>query len=77
MTATTVGQARVKVPVLSKTMVSAFAIASKYFPPFTVTWFPLASRIAERTASGIASFKAQEKSTISTESALVTFLVNR
>ncbi len=47
MTATTVGQARVKVPVLSKTMVSAFAIASKYFPPFTVTWFPLASRIAE------------------------------
>ena len=35
-----------------------------------------ASRIADNTAMGIASFNAQEKSTISTDSAFVTFLVN-
>jgi DNA repair protein RecN (Recombination protein N) len=35
-----------------------------------------ASRIAESTDNGIASFSAQEKSTISTETAFVTFLVN-
>ena len=33
---TTEGFAFVRVPVLSNTMVSASAIASKYFPPFTV-----------------------------------------
>ena len=64
------------VPVLSKTMVSAFAIASRNLPPLTVMpQFP-ASRMAESTASGIASFSAQEKSTISTESARVVFRVS-
>ena len=77
MTSTTVGWAFVSVPVLSKTIVSASATASRYFPPFTVRWYLLASRIADSTEIGIASFIAQEKSTISTESAFVTFLVRR
>ena len=74
-TSTTVGCALVRVPVLSKTMVSASAIASRYLPPFTVMSYILASRIAERTEIGIASFKAQEKSTIRIDSAFVVFLV--
>ena len=37
ITSTTVGFALVSVPVLSNTMVSASATASKYLPPFTVT----------------------------------------
>ena len=32
--------------------------------------------MADKTVTGMASFKAQEKSTISTDSAFVTFLVN-
>ena len=36
-TSATVGCAFVSVPVLSNTMVSASAIASRYFPPLTVT----------------------------------------
>ena len=65
----------VRVPVLSKTIVSASAIASRYLPPFTVMSYILASRIADSTEIGIASFRAQEKSTIRIESALVVFLV--
>jgi len=71
MTSFTVGFAFVSVPVLSNTMVSASATASRYFPPFTVIPFCPASRIAERTEIGIASFNAQEKSTIRTERAFV------
>lgn len=37
------------------------ATVSRYFPPLTVMWYPLASRIADKTARGIASFSAQEK----------------
>ena len=51
--------------------------ASRYFPPFTVTWKRLASLMAERTARGMDSFKAQEKSTISTDRARVTLRVSR
>ena len=75
MTEATVGQALVSVPVLSKTMVSASATASRYFPPFTVTWCRPASRMADSTEMGMASFSAQEKSTIRTASAFVTFRV--
>ena len=71
----TVGFAIVNVPVLSNTIVSASATASRYFPPFTVIPCCPASRMAERTEIGIASFNAQEKSTISTARAFVTFLV--
>ena len=39
-----------------------------YFPPFTVMSYWLASRIADSTEIGIASFSAQEKSTIRTDS---------
>ena len=73
----TVGSALVSVPVLSKTIVSASAIASRNLPPFTVISYRLASRIAESTLIGIASFSAQEKSTISTASVFVTFRVIR
>ena len=69
------GQAWVRVPVLSKTMVSAFATASRNFPPLTVMCSRPASRMAEITARGMASFRAQEKSTISTDKARVTFRV--
>ena len=72
---TTLGQARVRVPVLSNTMVSARAMVSRNFPPFTVICSRPASRMADSTASGMASFKAQEKSTISTDKARVTFRV--
>src|SRR5699024_8598927 len=69
------GQAWVRVPVLSKTMVSAAATASRNLPPLTVIWARPASRMAERTARGMASFSAQEKSTISTDRARATFRV--
>ena len=45
-------------------------------PPFTSSWWVLASFIAESTAMGMDSFSAQEKSTISTASALFTFRVS-
>lgn len=64
-------------PVLSKTMVSAWATASMNRPPLTEIWCPLHSRMAESTAMGMASFRAQEKSTISTDRVLVTFRVSR
>ena len=66
----------VSVPVLSKTIVSASAIASRYFPPFTVTLCVLASLIADNTESGIASLSAQEKSTINTAIAFVALRVS-
>ena len=75
-TLTTVGFAFVSVPVLSNTIVCASAMASRYRPPFTVTLCCPASRIAESTEIGIASFSAQEKSTIRTDSVFVTFLVS-
>ena len=56
-------------------MVSAFATASRNLPPFTVMCSRPASRIAESTARGIANFSAQEKSTMSTDRARVTFRV--
>ena len=73
----TVGVARVSVPVLSKTMVSASAMASRNLPPFTDTLRSPASRIAESTESGMESFSAQEKSTIRNASAFATFRVKR
>ena len=76
-TSATVGLAFVSVPVLSNTIVSASAIASRNLPPLTVMSWAFASLIAESTDIGIASFKAQEKSTIKIESAFVTFLVKR
>ena len=76
MTSTTCGVARVRVPVLSNTMVSALASASRYLPPLTVMWAVPHSRMAERTASGIESLSAQEKSTIRMEMARVTFRVS-
>ena len=74
-TSATVGSAFVNVPVLSNTIVSASATASIYLPPFTVTLCWLASRIADNTEIGMASFNAQEKSTIRTAIAFVAFLV--
>ena len=62
---------------MSKTMVSALAMASRYLPPFTVARKSLASRMADRTARGMASFRAQEKSTIRTDRARVTLRVRR
>ena len=76
-TSTTVGFALVSVPVLSNTIVSASAIASRYLPPLTVTLCVPASRIADSTEIGIASFRAHEKSTMRIASALVAFLVRR
>ena len=73
----TVGVARVSVPVLSKTIVSASAIASMNFPPFTEIFRSPASRMAESTESGIESFSAQEKSTIRKARPFATFLVSR
>ena len=46
-------------------------------PPLTEIWDALASRIADKTAIGIASLSAHEKSTIRTASIFVTFLVSR
>ena len=70
------GSAFVRVPVLSNTMVCASDTASKNFPPLTVMWWLFASRIAERTDNGIASFNAQEKSTIRIDSAFVELRVS-
>lgn len=56
----TVGRASVSVPVLSNTIVVAFAAASIYFPPFTVILCAPASRIADSTEIGIASLSAHE-----------------
>ena len=69
------GQAWVRVPVLSKTMVSAWATDSRNLPPFTVMCSRPASRMAESTAKGMASFRAQEKSTMSTDRARGTLRV--
>ena len=66
----------VSVPVLSKITVSASLIRSRYLPPFTVIFRFPASRMADRTLSGMESLSAQEKSTISTETARVTFRVS-
>ena len=74
---TTDGVACVSVPVLSNTTVSAVAVASRNLPPFTEMSYLLASLIAESIESGIDRFKAQEKSTIRNDSALVAFLVKR
>ena len=56
-------------------MVSALDTASRNRPPLTDRWCSPASFIAERTVIGIESFRAHEKSTISTASAFVTFRV--
>ena len=74
---TTDGVACVRVPVLSNITVSAVAVASRNLPPFTEISYLLASLIAESIESGIDRFKAQEKSTIRNDSALVAFLVKR
>ena len=75
-TSVTFGQAFVRVPVLSNTIVSAAAYASRYFPPLTAVPCSAASLIAEITEIGVESFIAQEKSTISTDTALVIFPVS-
>ena len=64
-------------PVLSNTTVSALATASMKRPPLTEMWYPLLSRMAERTAMGMDSFSAQEKSTIRTAKAFMVFRVRR
>ena len=71
------GVAYVSVPVLSNTMVSAFATASMKRPPLTEIWCALLSRMADSTAIGMESFNAQEKSTISTASIFVTLRVSK
>ena len=43
----------------------------------TEMWDALASRMADKTAIGMASLSAHEKSTISTASIFVTFRVSR
>ncbi len=77
ITSRTLGCAFVSVPVLSNTIVSASATASINFPPFTSMLCSLASLIADNTATGIESLRAQEKSTISIETAFWAFLVRR
>ena len=56
----TTGFDSVRVPVLSKTIVSAIAKSSRNFPPFEKIPFRAQSRIAERTEIGAESFIAQE-----------------
>ena len=58
-------------------MVSAFDTASRKHPPLTEMWWLVLSRMADSTAMGMASFSAQEKSTISTASVLVMLRVSR
>ena len=70
------GLALVSVPVLSNTIVSAFAYASRCFPPFIIIRLSDASFIADITDIGVVSFIAHEKSTIRTDIALVMFLVS-
>ena len=65
-----------RVPVLSKMTVSASLTFSMYLPPFTVTRCRPASRMADRTLRGMESFRAQEKSTISTLTARAVFPVS-
>ena len=60
MTFSRTGSAFVSVPVLSKTIVSASANASRYFPPLMVISQSAASRIAEITEIGVESLMAQE-----------------
>ena len=72
----TAGAASVSVPVLSKTTVAASAAASSALPLFTVIPICPHSFMAERTATGIDSLSAQEKSTISTERAFDAFFVS-
>ena len=60
ITRATAGVALVRVPVLSKTTVSAAASASRYLPPRTVTPRREASSIALITASGVESLMAHE-----------------
>ena len=60
MTAHTRGAASVSVPVLSNTMVSASAMASKCLEPLTVKPSRAAWLMAERTAMAPVSFKAHE-----------------
>ena len=71
------GCALVKVPVLSNTIVSALAYASRCFPPFTIILLSDASFIADITEIGVVNFIAHEKSTISTANAFVVFPVSR
>ena len=59
-TPSTWGQAAVRVPVLSKTMVSASAKASRCLPPLTMIRWAEASRMAEMMAMGVDSLMAQE-----------------
>ena len=73
----TLGHALVSVPVLSNTIVVASFISSINFPPFIAILHSLACFIVVKTVIGIASLRAQEKSTISTDMVLVIFLVNR
>ena len=77
MTFSRTGWALVKVPVLSNTMVSALAYASKCFPPLTIILLSDASFIAEITEIGVVNLIAHEKSTINTASAFVVFLVSK
>ena len=65
------GSAFVKVPVLSKTIISASAMRSKNLPPLTVIPRLLASCIADNTANGMDNFNAQEKSTITKDKAFI------
>ena len=59
-TSSTRGQAAVRVPVLSNTMVSASAKASRYLPPLTIIRRAEASRMAEMMEMGVDSLMAQE-----------------
>ena len=56
--------------------VAASLMRSKYLPPLTVILCRPASRIADRTLNGMESFRAQEKSTISTLTARAVFPVS-
>ena len=59
-TSSTRGQAAVNVPVLSNTIVSASAKASKYLPPFTMMRRLEASRMADMMEMGVDNLMAQE-----------------
>ena len=58
-------------------MESAWANFSRYLPPFTRISLSDADEIAFIVAIGIVSFRAQEKSTIKKDLALIKFLVKR
>ena len=57
---TSLGVASVNVPVLSKTMASAFAKVSKCFAPFVMTPILAALLMAVMTATDPVSLSAQE-----------------